>query len=214
MTPDIDRAAEMAYRCLLAHGCSQLPVDPARIIRCTRGVTLYTYEQAAEALGVDVSVLERSAGGLDACTFRGEMKEGEVRYLVCFRTGGNPARLRFTLAHELAHIVMGHQGAGAGEEREADAFAQHLLCPRPVLRWLMARCSPLYAEQVAAVCYVSVACAQQLASQAPACVQDEVEEQVGEMMKETLRNCVVPSLKMPAWHVLDLRQALPKSEHF
>ena len=44
-----------------------------------------------------------------------------------------PFRLRFTLAHELGHLVLGHQvfaGPRRPEEREANLFASALLMPR------------------------------------------------------------------------------------
>ena len=75
--------------------------------------------------------------------------------MVCYRSGGNPARLNFTLAHELGHILLGHQENAVAEEAEADCFAQQLLCPAPVLRRL-AETAPLTPERVAAACYVSL----------------------------------------------------------
>lgn len=58
------------------------------------------------------------------------------------------ARLNWTLAHELGHVMLGHSGEGAAhEEREANAFAASLLCPAAAVRFLALKSrTPLDAE--------------------------------------------------------------------
>ena len=51
----------------------------------------------------------------------------------CF---GNRGSRRWSLAHELGHIVLGHREGSWPDELEANCFAQHLLCPRPLLEVL------------------------------------------------------------------------------
>ena len=63
---------------------------------------------------------------------------------------------RFSLAHELAHIVLKHPGnVGYVAELEANLFAQHLLCPRPVLEVLQ----PKSAREISYLCGVSLSAA-------------------------------------------------------
>ena len=88
----------------------------------------------------------------DALTFRMEMEDGTLRWVVVYRAGGHPQRVRFSLAHELGHIVMKHHGTSEEEEREADRFAGCLLCPRPALL-------SLPPEQWSDRCFVSPAVA-------------------------------------------------------
>lgn len=57
------------------------------------------------------------------------------RPMLCLsRDRGNVLRRRFTAAHELGHLVLGHDpardGGRAEHERQADAFAAELLAPR------------------------------------------------------------------------------------
>lgn len=55
------------------------------------------------------------------------------RPLIATRRPLGPFRLRFTLGHELGHLVLGHQvfaGPQRPEEREANLFASALLMPR------------------------------------------------------------------------------------
>jgi Zn-dependent peptidase ImmA (M78 family) len=50
-----------------------------------------------------------------------------------------PQRLRFSLAHELGHIYLGHDSDGYTEEIEANNFASHLLAPDAVLERVLRR---------------------------------------------------------------------------
>ncbi len=153
--PDYDRAATCACRVLLRAGVRTLPVRPRALLAGMRNVALLTYEQAAEALAMAPRDFDRRAGDADAFTFR-ESGAGGARYVVCYRAGGNPARLNFTLAHELGHIALGHAALSAAEEAEADCFAEHLLCPPPVIARLT---TP---EAVSRTCYVSLSAARMI----------------------------------------------------
>lgn len=151
--PDYDRAATLAYRCLIRLNITSLPVRPLAILRRCRNTAVYTYQQAAEHMQMDAAEFDRRYGFADAFT----MRSGS-RYVVCYREGGNPARLNFTLAHELGHILLKHIGDEAADEAEADCFAGHLLCPAPVLPGHTV-------ESLSAACYVSRAAAQAALSQ-------------------------------------------------
>jgi hypothetical protein len=82
-------------------------------------------------MGLD---LPCDAPSAEAFTYRIEPVSGPVIHLLLYNDepGQNLARFRFTLAHELGHIVLKHRESGYAEEAEADAFAQHLLCPEPL----------------------------------------------------------------------------------
>lgn len=51
----------------------------------------------------------------------------------------NEGRRNWTIAHELGHILLGHEEISKINEREADAFAAELLMPEAVIRYLDAR---------------------------------------------------------------------------
>lgn len=151
--PDFDRAATMAYRCLLRLGVCTLPVHPADVLRRCRETVVYTYRQAAEHLDMTESSFEAQYGHADAFTIR----QG-TRYIVCYREDGNPARRNFTLAHELGHIVMKHAHGSATEEDEANCFASHLLCPAFAVEGMPA-------DDVARACYISRTAANRIMEQ-------------------------------------------------
>lgn len=132
MSPDYSRAAIAAYRVLARLEITTPPIRPLGILKRCRNTKVCTYDQAADVLNVEEDTLARMCGEVDAFTV--VCGEGKERgYMVCYRAGGNPARLNFTLAHELGHIILRHEGKSDVEEKEADCFASHLLCPEPML---------------------------------------------------------------------------------
>ncbi len=87
-----------------------------------------------EAFGIHVAV-ERLSSGIDGMS----LIDGELR-LAVVSTTDRPGRQRFTLAHELGHILFGDGGrevieetlfqVKSREESRADAFAASFLMPR------------------------------------------------------------------------------------
>ena len=63
-------------------------------------------------------------------------KDGKLRYLFNYNQRLPFYLLQRALARELGHIVLGHDGSKPEEIRmaEAQCFAHHFLCPRPLIR--------------------------------------------------------------------------------
>ena len=175
--PDYDRAATAACRVLVRLQVDSLPVRPLEMLRRCRDTFLCTFDQAADTLGLTGDELDRLSGGADACTFR-EMHGGRERYVVCYRAGGNPARLNFTLAHELGHIVLRHRDTGPAAEAEADCFASHLLCPEVVLQAAACRS----AEVLAQLCYISRTAAEMAMTRTKGRVEEPILRKVTEQL--------------------------------
>ena len=56
------------------------------------------------------------------------------RTIICYNDEPSRERIRFTLAHELAHPALMHPGTGEDiYEHEADIFANYLLVPAPLV---------------------------------------------------------------------------------
>ena len=192
--PDLLRAQRMALRVLADRRIAALPVDPLALLRQCRRVAVFTRQEAAESLGMSEAEFDRQYAESEAFT----LTEGEGqarRSVVVYGAEGNPARLRFTLAHELGHIVMKHTDIDEPSEKEANMFASHLLCPRPALLRLAQRFAPLTAEQAAAVFYVSVGCARSLKMDADDLKQDELWHTVDELLCPS-----VERLEKKLWH--------------
>ena len=196
----LDRAAAMAYRVLIRRGVSCLPVDPLPILSACRNTVVWPDVIAAERLGLPRETLLRQMADAEAVTFR-QTRQGETHYLVIYREGGNPARLRFTLAHELGHRLL-HCGAEPGKELEADYFASHLLCPRPTMQRLCAR--GLSVEQAAVLAYVSVATAQRLSRMEEVGIAPELLAQVDALTADWAEQVMLPAKRL-GQHPLQIR---------
>lgn len=125
----MDRAAEMAYRLLVEDAPACLPVNVTELIRAQNGVELLTYAQAALLLDITQETWRWEAPSPDAFTLI-EHASTPTRYKVFFDDTKPIARIRFTLAHELGHLLFHHAGwEPFASEAVMDCFARHLLCP-------------------------------------------------------------------------------------
>jgi Zn-dependent peptidase ImmA (M78 family) len=130
--PSAQRSAEDQGRLLAEAVRSELSLG--------LGPVLDVSEPAESVLGVDTAVLalpEKVSGFTALDPERGVT-------LVLVNTADVPERQRFTLAHELGHVLFGDgaethrlDGERTLEERRCDAFARHLLAPaQGVRRWM------------------------------------------------------------------------------
>jgi len=111
--------------------------DPRRAAALTRSslgldpeIPVGDLVRALERAGVLVLSVPVAGGRHDAYSFWGG-RELEVPVIVLFR--GVPAdRLRFSVAHELGHLIL-HRSPTPNVEREAHAFASHFLLPDEAL---------------------------------------------------------------------------------
>jgi hypothetical protein len=85
------------------------------------------------------------------------MKDGKLQYIVTYNQLLSTVIIQRALARELGHIVLGHDGSLPEEIRnlEAVAFANHLLCPRPLIQLILASGTRLTVETFGSVtgCY-------------------------------------------------------------
>ena len=134
MIPNYDRAARMAYKTLLAMRIDAFPVDPLAILMKCKNTVIRSYVEVMPRFGVCDQYYFRDfvMQGMDAITIRREYGKNTA-YELFYDGNVNKRRRRFTLAHELGHIVLRHSAEQKWEEVEADFFASQLLAPRPVL---------------------------------------------------------------------------------
>ena len=85
---------------------------------------------AIEATGTPVVQLSLETNKVDALT----SMRSDGGALVQLNTYAAPARQRFSLAHELGHIVMHQESTSDNKEAEADRFASALLMPERAIR--------------------------------------------------------------------------------
>lgn len=153
---DYQTARDAAWQILIDCHADRLPVDIRAICRHL-GCKLYTYDAGHKI--INAFKLSEQAEKTDGFTvlYRG------VPYI--FYSGSVPeTRRRFTIAHEIGHIVLGHVGDGrytirnrepspgdSADETQANQFAARILAPACVLNALGA----VDAEQISALCGIS-----------------------------------------------------------
>ena len=137
MNPNIDNAAIKAAETLIMHQVRTGPVDPLPIIKSIPGVMAVSFAEMAHQIDLDRETLLQSvsAENHDAMSFC-RIVNGRAMRFVVFNQRLPLYMLQRGLARELGHIVLGHDGTRPEDVRvaEAQAFAYHLLCPRPLVR--------------------------------------------------------------------------------
>ncbi len=143
-------ARNAAWQCLIEYDVSSLPVS-VKLIAKDAGIKLIKES--------DVSCLSPNEIGISIIS-------GNQWYIV-YNDSCSRQRCRFTIAHELGHIFLGHSLENKGQftqtfnktesfaEQEANIFASRLLSPACVLWGLNLHT----AEQIASVCNISLTAA-------------------------------------------------------
>lgn len=149
---------DSAWNFILEQGIRSLPVNPSRLIE-RNGWVMYTYVQFAKKLG-------RTVGEI-AARFSPEAfvfwSVRENNFVICYNANFPVPVIRWSLMHEIAHIVLGHISAEVpslnrvrSEERsvfeiEAQGFARRVLCPSIVLH----DCRAISPESIMFLCGIS-----------------------------------------------------------
>lgn len=153
-------ARNASWDCLIRHRVQTLPVSISRILRA-EGVLIGRYcDNAAQLRKSSLDWLMDNDGFT--------LQDSNGRLYVYYNEQCSPQRTRFTLAHELGHIYLGHLNGHTGNtrystrnqeplelrdptEREANVFAVRLLAPACVL-W---RLGIHTADDIAQLCQIS-----------------------------------------------------------
>ena len=141
MTPDYKRSTRLAYSLFLKGGFF-LTADTSIVLTHPKVHKVRPYSYLIERFGQDgMDLIESSDFGFTIL----QKKTG--RYIVCYNEQNPYKVIRFTLAHELGHILMGHQlGEDSYEEKEANCFARNLLCPVPIADYFQLKTVKDYAS--------------------------------------------------------------------
>lgn len=142
-------ARDGAWQCLLDHKVCELPVSLKAIAR-----------------GANIKLVNNSTVNLLSPNERGYAERIKGVWYIVFNDDDPTPTVRFTVAHELGHIFLGHalqKGFSRTKrfivkpqtESEADVFASRLLCPAVVL-WGLGLHT---ADEIAAICNVSLSAA-------------------------------------------------------
>lgn len=99
------------------------PVDPFQLLE-SYNIKIYTYSE----------LKEKNEALHDMCI---NYSDDAFRYegIVCYNEQKTINRIRFSLAHELGHIVLGHLSDEKEKEVEANYFASNFLSPRMAIHY-------------------------------------------------------------------------------
>lgn len=117
------RATNLAYAVRLHYRTLTANFDPFLVTSISENLRCCKFSTFCAMNGIDREQLDAYGLG-DAFTVR----RGDKAVIVYDETKPE-SRVRFTIAHELGHIYLGHEHDGEAEEHEADCFARNLLAP-------------------------------------------------------------------------------------
>jgi len=140
MTPNYEKAAIAAAETLIKHGISSAPVSPLPILKRIPGVLVFSFAEMSEDVNRNrCDLIDLFSDGQDAFTTV-NIIDGKPLYVITYNQQLPLALVQRSLARELGHIVLGHDGSRPEEVRqeEAKAFANHLLVPRALIHALQA----------------------------------------------------------------------------
>lgn len=137
------QARNASWQCLIDYNIDSLPVKVSRIAKQT-----------------DIVLLKNSAVNLLSENESGITLMQNDKFYIVYADEQSPQRCRFTIAHELGHIFLGHLFKADGNgflktdeaEHSANVFARDLLAPACVLHELQA----LTSAAIANLCDISL----------------------------------------------------------
>lgn len=127
--PNYYSATNAAYRLLIEQDTLELPINLNNFIRIyQQNIRIMTYSQMAARFSMTVNDYKL----LVPSEFGFTMKLNDKNYILYNEEKGYYTN-RFTIAHEIGHIILKHTTDDSVAKREANCFARNLLCPVPVI---------------------------------------------------------------------------------
>ena len=137
---DYRRATNEAYELLLSLPSFSLATDVFDVVKQLPDCIAITYQRAVNhygaILGLDLDrLIAQSDYGFTLIQFRTQ------RRIILYNDALPETCIRFTIAHELGHYMLGHlpddhNNHTESEEQEANCFARNFLCPIPIAKEL------------------------------------------------------------------------------
>lgn len=124
-------ASNAAYKVLENYNGNLPQIDVFKIIKSYKNIRLLTYSDAATKQRCDFSEFIQNVPSFHGFTISDKHLN---KHLIFYNESKNNTTIRFTLAHELGHIILQHDEDNAVSNKEANCFARNLLCPVPIAR--------------------------------------------------------------------------------
>ena len=130
---DYNKAATKAAETLIKYGICKTPVSPLPILQGMENVIVVSFEEISTISEMNRSDVTELFGKCKDAFSSIHTKSGTSVYIVAYNAMLPFNMLQRALAREMGHIVLGHTDRTQENETEAQCFAEHLLCPRPMI---------------------------------------------------------------------------------
>ena len=138
MKPNFKLATTKAYEILMLNRLP-LPIDLYKIKFENTKIHITSMQEWSKKYDIPMESLTQN-GLYNEGYNEWHIKNGIVYAIIFYNDEiESKERKRFTIAHEIGHIVLGHKGYSEVNEKEADAFAAQLLLPHCILEELIKR---------------------------------------------------------------------------
>lgn len=128
---DYRTATNAAYELLYKLKINSLPIDFKTVMRRLPYIHYKTYSDFGAQRGMsfdDVLKLVQNRHGFVLI----DDSKTPLHYLIIYNETKDVGTKRFTIAHELGHIILEHDKEDYVSEQEANCFARNFLCPVPI----------------------------------------------------------------------------------
>lgn len=128
--PDYSTATNKAYEILSKVYPFNLETDIFKILSLFPNIAIHTYTEIANRFFESFhDFMDTASSEYGYTIYNPYTGKTEIFY----NDTKDYSTIKFTLAHELGHIVLGHTEDNDISRKEASCFARNLLCPVPVI---------------------------------------------------------------------------------
>ena len=194
MEPNYDRAASEAMRILIENKVTETPISSMPILLNYPRVRVMSFSSMADITEIDRKDLIPMFGwNQDAITFKMNLTDMDVNYVVIYNMCLPHEEIRRSIARELGHIVLGHDGQTRPMEvrmAEAQCFAHHLLTPRPIVHMIQQSGIPFSMNVLAHTTGCSADCIEEIQEIPGVHVSPELNRQVRDLFAPHIREYI------------------------
>jgi len=133
MIPDFTLAATAAAESLIKYNICTAPVSPLPILSRMNNVVVISFQDLSESSGMNRRDLIPLFGKCSDAITSVHTESGHPYYVVAYNSLLPFNIVQRALAREMGHIVLNHEGSSELSTAEANCFAHHFLCPRPLI---------------------------------------------------------------------------------
>lgn len=129
--PDYERATNAAYNVLQNYNYIFPKIDVYYILDKYKNIKLCTYSKAAKNLEVTHNIFAYDIASSEYGYTVAKCINN--KFIIYYNNFKDETTIRFTLMHELAHIILQHTEDNDIANKEANCFARNILCPIQII---------------------------------------------------------------------------------